>query len=116
VHERAARQAKNEALHREVNERLAEMDKQADAGWASDDQLFEFICECGKERCDARVRMPLEEYEEVRSQDDRFAVYPGHERDEIERIVRRGEGFVVVDKIAALEPFVADDPRGAPSR
>jgi hypothetical protein len=60
--------------------------------------------------------MPLADYEDVRSQDDRFAVHPGHENDEIERVVRRGEGFVVVDKISELEAYVADDPRGAPSR
>jgi hypothetical protein len=116
MHERAARQAKNEALHREVNERLAEIDKQADANWATDEQLFEFICECGEGGCEARVRMPLGEYEDVRSQDDRFAVYPGHENEEIERVIKRGEAFLVVDKVAELEPYVADDPRGAPSR
>jgi hypothetical protein len=114
VDERATRQAKNEALHREVNERLAEMDKQADAAWADEEQRFEFICECGRGGCDARVSMALVEYEDVRGQDDRFAVHPGHENDEIESVVKRGDSFVVVDKIAALEPYVEDDPRGAP--
>jgi hypothetical protein len=113
--ERGARQAKNEALHREVNERLAEIDKQANAGWATEEQRFEFICECGAGDCDARVLMLLEEYEEVRQQDDRFAVHPGHENEAIERVVKRGDGFLVVDKMPELEPFVADDPRGAPS-
>jgi hypothetical protein len=114
---RSARQARNEALHREVNERLAAIDKQADAGWAADDQLFEFVCECGAgDDCDAKVQMRLSTYETVRQQDDRFAVFPGHEIEAIERVVERGEGYVVVDKVADLEPFVADDPRGAPSR
>ena len=114
---RAARQAKNEALHREVNERLAEMGKQANVAWASDDELFEFLCECGAGNgCDQRVRMKLTEYERVRQQDDRFAVVPGHEQLEIERVVDRTDAFLIVDKIAGLEPYVADDPRGAPSR
>jgi hypothetical protein len=114
--ERQARQARNEALHREVNERLAHMDKQADANWATDDEQFEFICECGAgESCNARVRMRLAEYEQVRSQNDRFAVYPGHEIEDIEHVVERGEGYVIVDKVRELEPFVADDQRGAPS-
>jgi hypothetical protein len=114
---RAARQAKNEALHREVNERLAEMGKQANVAWASDDELFEFLCECGTGNgCDQRVRMKLTEYERVRQQDDRFAVFPGHEKLEIERVVDRTDAFLIVDKIARLEPYVADDPRGAPSR
>ena len=113
---RTARQARNEALHREVNERLARIDKQAEAGWAEDDQLFEFVCECGAgDECDAKVRMRLSDYETVRRQDDRFAVFPGHEIEAIERVVDRGDGYVVVDKTAELERFVADDPRGAPS-
>ena len=113
---RAARQARNEALHREVNERLAKLDKQADAGWGSGGELFEFLCECGTVNgCNARVKMMLTDYERVRAQDDRFAVAPGHENLGIERVVDRGESYVVVDKIAELEPYVADDPRGAPS-
>ena len=114
--ERSTRQAKNEALHREVNERLEQLDKQADEGWASDAERFEFVCECGESGCEARVWMPLSEYEELRSQDDRFAVHPGHENEKTERVVKRADGFVVVDKIAELEPYVADDPRGAPSQ
>jgi hypothetical protein len=116
VEARAARQARNETLHREVNERLAQMDKRADAAWATDDETFEFLCECaGGDGCDARVRMKLTDYEHIRRQDDRFAVMPGHENLEIERVVDEGDGYLVVDKIAELEPYVADDPRGAPS-
>lgn len=113
---RTARQARNEALHREVNERLAELDKQTDS-WAGDDELFDFLCECAAGNgCDARVRMKLSEYEHVRQQDDRFALVPGHQDSEIERVVDANERFVVVDKAPELEPYVADDPRGAPSR
>jgi hypothetical protein len=112
---RTARQARNEALHREVNERLAEMDKQTHS-WAGDDELFDFMCECAAgDGCNARVRMKLSEYEQVRQQDDRFAVVPGHEVADIERVVDAHERYVVVDKARELEPYVADDPRGAPS-
>jgi hypothetical protein len=117
VEERAARQARNEAIHREVNERIAKMDKQAVVAWASDDELFDFLCECGAGKgCDAHVRMTLADYERVRRQDDRFAVAPGHEIDEVERIVERQETFTIVDKIPEVKPYVADDPRHAPSR
>jgi hypothetical protein len=63
----------------------------------------------------ARVRMTLPEYEHVRQQDDRFAVAPGPENLRIDRVVTQSSASVVVDKIAELEPNVADDPRGAPS-
>ena len=54
-------------------------------------------------------------YERVRSQDDRFVVRPGHETPELEDAIEWSDDYVVVDKIPQAEPFVADDPRGAPS-
>ena len=113
---RPERQAANEAVFRETNERRAAIDRQAQRTWADPDELFEFVCECGAEGgCDGRIEMTLDEYDAVRQQDDRFPVVPGHESLEIETVVERHERYVVVDKISALEPFVADDPRGAPS-
>lgn len=116
---RLDRQARNEALLREVNERLAQVDKAGDDRMSgSSPGLFEFLCECGESAagCEALVEMTIEEYERVRSQSDRFAVYPGHEQDEIEWVVERSDRFVVVDKRPNAEPLVEDDPRGNPSR
>jgi hypothetical protein len=111
---RFARQARNESLFREVNERIARLGQNAQA-W-SPDGTFDFLCECGEEGgCGQRVRVPLEVYERVRSQDDRFVVRPGHETLEIERAVEWTDEYVVVAKVPAAEPFVQDDPRGAPS-
>jgi hypothetical protein len=115
------RQARNEAILREVNERIAEMDKEAERGtFAPDETLFEFFCECGSSNgeaggCEEHVSMTIKEYEQVRSQNDRFAVAPGHETDAIEWVVTRTERFVIVDKRAAAESLVKNDPRGAPS-
>jgi hypothetical protein len=115
VQDRQRRQAANEALMREVNERLAALDRNAVSYWADDRELFEFICECGTPSCEEHVRMTLAEYEDVRAQDDRFVVVPGHEASEIERTVAATERFQIVDKVDAAEPYVADDPRGASS-
>ena len=100
-----------------MNERIERVDKEADArGWVPAEGHFEFHCECGRPGgCDARVQMTIDEYEIVRREDDRFAVSPGHEDAEIERVVATNERFVVVDKVAEVEALVADDPRGAPS-
>jgi hypothetical protein len=112
--ERFARQARNEALFREVNERIAQLGENAQA-W-SPDGTIEFLCECGEEGgCGQRVRVPAEAYERVRSQDDRFVVRPGHETPELEHAVEWTDDYVVVDKIPDAEPYVEDDPRGAPS-
>jgi hypothetical protein len=54
-------------------------------------------------------------YEKVRAQDDRFVVRPGHETIELESAVEWTDDYVIVDKVNAAEPLVADDPRGASS-
>jgi hypothetical protein len=121
MNKRLERAARNEALIREVNERIEKVDKAAEEGsFAPEETFFEFLCECGGDddelSCVEHVQMTVEEYESVRSQDDRFAVYPGHEQEELESVTARNERFVVVDKRPAAEPFVEDDPRGAPSQ
>lgn len=112
MEERLERQARNEALAREVNERISVLDRAA----ASNGETFGFHCECGRNGgCPDRIWMTLAEYDLVREQDDRFAVASGHETDELEHVVERTERYVIVDKVDAAEPLVADDPRGRPS-
>lgn len=119
---RLEQQARNEALVREVNERIEKVDKAAQEADHGEEELsFEFLCECGHGKgsevaCDGHLEMTLREYEEIRSQDDRFAVVPGHENRELENVVRRTDRYVVVDKQPAAEPFVENDTRGASSR
>jgi hypothetical protein len=106
VEERLARQARNEALLRQVNEQIATLRESA-GGWADSDQGFDFQCECGKlDSCDARVVLTAEEYERVHGQRDRFVVVPGHETDELEVVVEANERYAIVDKREAYERFV----------
>ena len=111
--DRFARQARNEALFREVNERIAHLGSRAEA-WTPEG--IDLLCECGEEGgCGQRVRVPAPVYERVRSQSDRFIVRPGHETPEIEHAVEWTDTYVVVDKKPQDERYVEDDPRGAPS-
>ena len=100
-------------MYRAVNlevERVSE-----ELGGGRNDRL-EILCECGEEGgCGQRVRVPIDVYERVRAQDDRFVVRPGHETPELEDAVEWTDDYVVVDKVPAAEPHVEDDPRGAPS-
>ena len=105
VEERLERQARNEALMRSVNEQIAELSGSA-AGWADPKQPFDFQCECGAEGCESRVVMTRAAYERVHGQRDRFAVAPGHQRDEIEYVVEETDSYVIVDKKDRYEQFV----------
>jgi hypothetical protein len=106
VEERLERQARNEALLRQVNEQIATLRESA-GGWADAEQSFDFQCECGNlDSCEARVALTIEEYERVHRQRDRFVVVPGHETDGIEVVVEANERYAIVDKRDAYEPFV----------
>ena len=111
--ERFARQAQNESLFREANERIAHLGEKADLVSGRNRRVHVRVRRSGG--CGRRVRVPLDVYERFRSQDDRFVVRPGHETPEIEHAVEWTDDYVVVDKIPAAEPYVEDDPRGAPS-
>ena len=85
-----------ESIFREVNERIAESVHR----FESPDG--DFVCECHDPECVHRVSVPLEEYERVRKNGARFVVAPGHEDEEVERVVRRRGGYRIVEKINRL--------------
>ena len=103
--------ARNEAFFREINERVQELERErldetdARVQW-------EFLCECGQETCAEPVKMTRAEYEAARSDPIRFAVLPGHENPEVERILERTDRFVVVAKVPGERAIArAADPR-----
>ena len=65
--EQKRRLVENEALFREVNERIRDV-----AGTLHGPGPFGFLCECSNRDCETRVHLSLEEYEAVRAQSDRF--------------------------------------------
>jgi len=98
------RVARNEALFREVNERVE--------GLAGDSPRIDFVCECGDLDCLERLELTRTTYEQVRSDPRRFVVAPGHENPDVERVVARLEGYLVVEKVAeAARVAVEHDPR-----
>jgi hypothetical protein len=110
VTEREARLAKNEALFRGVNERVKQI--KGELGEAGAEGKIDFICECGRSDCDAQAQLRLPEYEEVRANAAQFIVRPGHETVSVERVVREGDGYVVVEKHAEEAAVAREtDPR-----
>jgi hypothetical protein len=85
--------AKTEALFRNVNEEIR------DASTRFGSKTADFVCECGDPNCTGHIRVPLEEYEQVREDATRFVVQPGHVKGPIERVVKRGRGYAVIEKL-----------------
>jgi len=94
VDERAERVGRNEALFRQVNERL----KQLGESFSIGSEMAEFVCECGSASCAEPIRMTLAEYEAIRAEPELFAIVPGHETPNVEAVVRRRKGYDVVRK------------------
>jgi hypothetical protein len=57
-----------------------------------------FVCECGHIGCGDTVEMPVAEYEAVRTSFDRFLLVPGHEIEEVDKVVERHGHYLVVVK------------------
>jgi hypothetical protein len=93
VSDRGERIGMNEALFREVNERIDQL--QVDLGGLN---TFEIVCECGSPDCTERFLITSKAYRSLREDPHRFAVVPGHERPELERILESGGAYVVVEK------------------
>jgi mannose-1-phosphate guanylyltransferase len=84
--------ARNEALFREVNERVEEVS----VGAAS--EVTEFLCECGNADCTQSIALFAREYEQLRSDPLLFAVAPRHEIEDVEDVVSENERFWTVRK------------------
>ena len=111
---REVRVARNEALFREVNERVKELN----VGLHVDTP--EWVCECPDVECVQQIPLSLADYERIRRIPTHFLVLPGHVYAAVERVVEEHEGYVVVEKHgnAGAEAIRLDreEAAGAPSR
>jgi hypothetical protein len=110
VSSREERLALNEAVFREVNERIEAVAETFDLK----SQPMDLVCECGDAKCVERISMTQAEYEQIRSDSRHFAVSPGHEYSDVERLVEQRQGYDVVQKNAGAPERIAEqtDPRG----
>lgn len=90
---RAARVAENESIFRRANEQLEERFREFNVEGPTP-----FLCECGNIACTQVIRLNLDEYEAVRKEGARFAIVPGHQILEAERVVEENERYDVVEK------------------
>ena len=100
----AEKGAHNQALIREVNERIEQV--------AEDAAHPEFLCECADTNCVEVIELSIAEYEAIRSSPVQFPVKPGHDYPQFERVVEDHEHYAVVEKVGEAARIVARlDPR-----
>ena len=106
------RLARNQAIFREVNERiqyLAEVNERI--GYAAEGATSEYACECSNTECISTIELTVVEYERVRSNPTWFVIKPDHDLVQIERVVSRDDGFAVVERLILEEYMQETDPR-----
>lgn len=106
------RLAKNEVVFREINERVRDLA----ASHGSDEHVYTFFCECSNTDCTLQVELTRSAYEGVRAHGDRFLVATGHELPEIENVVKRNDGWWIVEKQEEAGELARElDPRSEES-
>jgi hypothetical protein len=98
--------ARNEALFREVNERVREVSESGPT------DRTEFLCECGDSECTESISLTFAEYEQLRADPLLFGVKPGHTIPDVEEVVAENERFQTVRKHENAGDIArATDPR-----
>jgi len=107
--DRERRVGLNEALFREVNERIGGLTED----FRSVQDSMTIVCECGDAVCVERFQVEVAGYERVRANPLRFLVVPGHQAPDVERVVEELPTCLVVekDKGAGAEVAEQTDPR-----
>lgn len=107
--ERERRIGLNEAVFREANERIQELNET----FATVTDRLVLVCECGNGACVEQISMASAAYEELRSDAANFAIVPGHEIPDVERVIAKHDEYDVVRKNQGIPRQVAEftDPR-----
>jgi hypothetical protein len=109
VDPRLERIAKNEAVFRATNREIERVEQE---GGGAADGVLEVICECGRDPCSAVITLTVSEFHSAHSQKNRFVVVPGHQTEEIERVIDDRGAHLVVEKFGEAEEIVENDTAG----
>jgi len=93
---REERAIRNEALFREVNMHIADLEARVHGT----DELLPLVCECARTGCSAPMEVESAIFERVRENPLRYLVVPGHEQLDVESVVELHHRYVVVEKHA----------------
>lgn len=105
--ERERRLGLNEAVFREVNERIKGITDAFDLA-----EPLDLMCECGDTSCTAKISMPVSDYEQVRADPVQFAIVPGHDNQAVEVVIAHEKTYDLVRKRGDAAVLAAEtDPR-----
>ena len=106
--ERQRRRGLNEAVFREVNERIHDLTERFEL-----EQGLDLVCECDDTSCADRISMSEADYEQVRADSRQFAIVPGHSDATVEVVIAREKGYHLVRKQSEAAAIAEEtDPRG----
>jgi len=105
VDPRTERIGRNEDLFRKVNDQIEGVNE----AFGTFTGTMSILCECGKLECIEHIDLSLDEYSRLRAEPTRFAVKPGHELPDVERVVERHESCFVVEKAEGEAARLAED-------
>ena len=92
--EQREEEARRQALFREVNEQIEKLSD----GWELFDGSLSVLCECGRPGCNEAIDVPRALYDDVRAAPNRFLLKLGHEIDDVDGVLARHDGYVIVER------------------
>jgi hypothetical protein len=109
--ERTRRIGLNEALFRQVNERIQEVSD--DLGPVEEDAGYQILCECGDTDCTEQLAITPPQYEQVRGDPALFIVARGHIASDVEGVIADRGAYQIVRKRPGAPENIAEatDPR-----
>ena len=93
------RLTENEVIFRQANKDIK--DFLQDIGTA-DHATVSFFCECSNTNCRGRINLSAKTYEDLHHAKRHFVVLPGHSIPELEKIIRHGKDYEVVEKLGEV--------------
>lgn len=94
---REERAFRNEALFREVNAHIADLEERLRSQGVLEEPL-PLVCECSHTGCMTQIEVDPATFEQARKDPLRFFVAPGHENLDLESVVERQAGYLIVEK------------------
>lgn len=107
-HERARSVGHNEALFRQVNEQVEEVND----AFSNLTNTFTIVCECGDIGCIEQINVSPAKYERTREDSTHFIVKPGHQAEDVENVIETHDDYVIVEKSPPAAREIAEETDG----